>query len=123
MAVIMIGTLWIAGIRAPWSPKFEARPLPVEVVGVPSRQALRGAQVFYAEGCQYCHAVAGYGGQRGPNLTNVAERLPAEQITIAILDGRTGMPSYAGILAPEEVQALVAFLQSVEADAATKGTQ
>ena len=51
------------------------------------------AECFQAEGCQFCHAIAGQGGQCGPNLTNVAERLPIEQITISILDGRKGMPA------------------------------
>jgi ubiquinol-cytochrome c reductase cytochrome b subunit len=112
IAVIMVGTLWIAGIRAPWSPAFEAEALAPEVVATTNEQVRRGAEIFHQEGCQFCHAVAGQGGQRGPNLTNVANRLPTEQITIAILDGRQGMPSYAGTLKPDEVQALVAFFQA-----------
>ncbi len=120
MVVVMVGTLWIAGIRAPWSPEFEAEALSPAVAGGASVQVRRGAEIFHAEGCQFCHAIAGQGGRRGPNLTDVAERLPVEQITISILDGREGMPAYAGTLTPEEVRALVAFLQA-QADQ-TSGT-
>jgi ubiquinol-cytochrome c reductase cytochrome b subunit len=98
IVVIMIGTLWIAGEQAPWSPHFEAQPLSPEVLPTSDEQVRRGAELFHAEGCIYCHSYAGQGGQRGPNLTNVSERLPPEQIAIAILDGRTNMPSYAGTL-------------------------
>jgi ubiquinol-cytochrome c reductase cytochrome b subunit len=72
----------------------------------------RGAQIFYNEGCQFCHAYAGQGGQRGPSLTTVGDRLSREQITISILNGRRNMPAYGNTLTPDELEALVAFLQS-----------
>ena len=56
--------------------------------------------------------MAGNGGQRGPNLTTVGARLSPEQITIRILNGGNNMPSYASILKPDELDALVAFLRS-----------
>lgn len=123
MVVIMVGSLWIAGVRAPWSPEFEAQALSQDVVGTTSAQVRRGAEIFHAEGCQFCHTIAGQGGQRGPDLTTVADRLPSEQITIAILDGRQGMPAYAGTLTPEELSALVAFLQSRQATETTGSSQ
>jgi ubiquinol-cytochrome c reductase cytochrome b subunit len=110
--VIMIGTLWIVGVQAPWSPNFEAETLASDVVPAGTEQVRQGAQLFHDEGCIYCHAYANQGGQRGPNLSNVSERLPPEQIGIAILDGREGMPSYATTLSPQEVEALVAFLRA-----------
>jgi ubiquinol-cytochrome c reductase cytochrome b subunit len=112
IVVLMVGSLWIAGIRAPWSPEFEVQPLPPAVVGPVGSEIRQGAELFTAQGCQYCHAVGGVGGLRGPVLTGVSERLPAEQIAIAILAGRPGMPSYANTLTPDEVRALVAFLQA-----------
>jgi ubiquinol-cytochrome c reductase cytochrome b subunit len=112
LVVIMIGGLWLAGVRAPWSPNFAAQPLPPDVVGTTNAQAQQGALLFHAKGCQYCHMYAGQGGQRGPDLTNVGDRLTTEQISIAILNGRPNMPAFAGTLKPEEVNALVAFLQS-----------
>jgi ubiquinol-cytochrome c reductase cytochrome b subunit len=112
MAVIMVGTLWIAGVRAPWSPAFQAQAVPPGAIAGTSAQVRTGAEIFHAEGCQFCHTFAGQGGQRGPNLTNVGDRLSTEQITISILNGRRNMPSYANTLNPEELRALVAFLQS-----------
>jgi ubiquinol-cytochrome c reductase cytochrome b subunit len=114
IVVVMVGTLWRTGVNAPWSPDFEAEQLPIEVIPAGDQRVAQGAQIFYNEGCIYCHAYAEQGGLRGPNLTNVSERLSAEQITIAILAGREaqGMPAYAGTLTVEEVQALVAFFQA-----------
>lgn len=110
--VTMIGALWSAGARSPWSPDFSARPLPVEVVGASSGPLYQGARLFYEKGCEFCHNVAGRGGDRGPNLTYVADRLTKADITIRILDGGTNMPAFAGILKPEELDALLAFMTS-----------
>jgi ubiquinol-cytochrome c reductase cytochrome b subunit len=112
MVVIMIGTLWQAGERAPWSPNFAAQALPQQIVGATSGQVQQGALLFHSKGCQYCHAIEGHGGQRGPSLSNVSDRLTPAQLTITILNGRRNMPAYASALAPQEVNALVAFLQS-----------
>lgn len=112
LVLIMIGTLWQVAVRAPWSPQFEVQPLSASVVGTTSGPVAQGAQLFNAKGCQYCHAVNGQGGSRGPDLTNVAKRLTQEQITIRILNGGANMPAYGGNLTPDEVNALVAFLRS-----------
>jgi mono/diheme cytochrome c family protein len=72
----------------------------------------QGAQLFHAKGCEYCHSFAGNGGARGPDLTHVADRLTQDYITISILNGRRNMPAFAGFLTPQELNALVAFLES-----------
>jgi len=115
MVVLMIGSLWLVGERAPWSPNFAAQPISPEVVAAAGGQAQQGALLFHAKGCQFCHTFAGQGGRRGPDLTNVADRLTREKIAISILNGRTNMPAFAGILKPEELNDLVAFLQSQQA--------
>jgi ubiquinol-cytochrome c reductase cytochrome b subunit len=112
VVLIMIGTLWQVAARAPWSPHFEVQPLSAQVVGTTSGPVAQGAQLFNAKGCQYCHAVNGQGGSRGPDLTNVANRLPQEQITIRILNGGDNMPAYGGNLSPDELNAIIAFLKS-----------
>jgi ubiquinol-cytochrome c reductase cytochrome b subunit len=112
LVVLMIGTLWLTGERAPWSPNFAAQPLSAAALGGVSGQAQQGALLFNQKGCQFCHAFAGQGGQRGPDLTHVGDRLTTEQIAIAILNGRPNMPAFAGALKPEEVNDLIAFLQS-----------
>ncbi|MGI8858027.1 MAG: cytochrome b N-terminal domain-containing protein [Thermomicrobiales bacterium] len=112
IVLIMIGTLWQVAVRAPWSPQFDVQPLSAQVVGTTSGPIAQGAQLFNAKGCQYCHAVNGQGGNRGPDLTNVANRLPQEQITIRILNGGDNMPAYGGNLSPDELNAIIAFLKS-----------
>ena len=112
VVLIMIGTLWQVAVRAPWSPQFDVQPLSAQVVGTTSGPVAQGAQLFNAKGCQYCHAVNGQGGNRGPDLTQVTNRLTQDAITIRILNGGGNMPAYGGNLTPDELNAIVAFLKS-----------
>jgi ubiquinol-cytochrome c reductase cytochrome b subunit len=100
------------GVLAPWSPRFEAQPLPAEVVNSTDSQVVAGADLFYKRGCEYCHTISGYGGLRGPDLTYVGSRLSTTAMQIRILNGGHNMPAFGAILTPEEVNTLVAFLQS-----------
>jgi ubiquinol-cytochrome c reductase cytochrome b subunit len=115
LIVLMIGSLWRAGERAPWSPHFDLPPAQQNVTASQSALAQQGALLFRQEGCQFCHTFQGVGGVRGPNLTNIAERISPEVMTTSILAGRNNMPSYAHTLTPDQVRALVAFLQSTTA--------
>ena len=45
-------------------------------------------------------------------MTDVASRLTPQQMTIRILNGATNMPSFAAILKADELDAIVAFLQT-----------
>jgi ubiquinol-cytochrome c reductase cytochrome b subunit len=110
--VLMVGTLWIAGEQADWSPNFDAPPLPAGVVNSTDPHVINGSKLFLSKGCEYCHTVSGYGGKRGPNLTTVGGRLSANQLTTRILTGGNNMPAYGSILTPQELNDLVAFLES-----------
>ena len=112
LSVIMIGALWWEGQQSPWSPNFEAQPLSEKVVGATSGPVFTGAQLFHAKGCLNCHLIQGFGGRRGPNLTYIADELTRDNMIIRIVNGGTNMPAYGSSLKPQEVDALVAFLQS-----------
>jgi len=112
MTVVMIATLWVEGVKSPWSPNFKAQPLSASVIGVTNGPVFLGAQLFHDKGCLNCHLVAGDGGRRGPDLTDVADRLSKNQIILRIANGAVNMPAYAGNLTPAEMDVLVAFLQS-----------
>jgi ubiquinol-cytochrome c reductase cytochrome b subunit len=115
-AIIVVGVFVIlvaltqAGYKAPWSPRFDAKPIPESVVGASSGPVYEGAQVFDKKGCLYCHRIAGHGGLRGPDLSTVASRLTRRQLIIRIMNGAHNMPAFAGILTPTELNNLLAFL-------------
>jgi ubiquinol-cytochrome c reductase cytochrome b subunit len=110
--VFIIGHYWSIGLVAPWSPRFGAKPLPASVVQAATPEVARGASLIYAKGSEYCHTVSGYGGIRGPDLTDAGDRMTGDQIKTRIYSGATNMPSYTAILTRDEVAALTAFLES-----------
>ncbi len=56
---------------------------------------------------------AATGGLRGPALDNTATRLTHDQIIRQILQGGGNMPAYGKNLSPAEVNAIVAFLETM----------
>jgi len=111
-SVLMIGSLWIAGSNSSWSPNFEAKPLPADVVGASSGIVADGARLFHDRACLNCHLIEEHGGRRGPNLTFVADRLTQSDLILRIVNGGHNMPAYGKILQPHELDALVAFLET-----------
>jgi ubiquinol-cytochrome c reductase cytochrome b subunit len=112
LSVIMIGSLWIAGAKSPWSPNFDPRPLPEKVVGATSGPIVTGAKLFRERGCLNCHLIHGYGGRRGPDLTYVGDKLSKSDIIIRIVNGGVNMPAFGKMLTPEELADITAFVQS-----------
>jgi ubiquinol-cytochrome c reductase cytochrome b subunit len=112
MIVLSIVAFWIEGSIAPWSPKFDAQPLSAALVGTTSLPIVTGAQLFHDKGCEFCHTVDGQGGMRGPDLTDVAHRLTVNDLRVKIANGGGNMPSFAGLLTHDDLDNLVAFLES-----------
>lgn len=113
MCVLMIGIMTVSGDLAGWSPRFNATPLPNNLIGAPSSsQIAAGAQLWHTKTCEYCHQIDGHGGIRGPDLSEVGSTLTPADITIRILNGGDNMPAFAPILKPDELNDLVAFLSS-----------
>jgi ubiquinol-cytochrome c reductase cytochrome b subunit len=106
----MIVVFWVAGERAGWSPDFEVPPLTAQLVRSDDPTVIEGATLFHDKGCAFCHAIQGLGGERGPDLTDVAARMSPDQITTRITNGSPNMPAYVRVLTPEETRAIVAFL-------------
>jgi ubiquinol-cytochrome c reductase cytochrome b subunit len=103
---------WIAGERADWSPDFRAKALPASLVASQDPVVTTGARLFHEKGCEFCHQIGGYGGRRGPDLSDVAARMRPDEITARITNGGPNMPAYVRTLTPDETRALVQFLST-----------
>ena len=110
--VIGIGVLWFIGIKAPWSPAFDAKPLTAEIIGATSGPVARGGHQFNYRGCLFCHTISGHGGKRGPDLTTIGNRLTGPEMMIRIANGGYNMPEFASILSAQDFDDLVTFLRS-----------
>jgi len=111
-----LGTLIYLGTYAPWSPHMEAwsgAPTPVQYVQGRSPLELQGALVLQNKQCRNCHSLGGAGGMRGPALDGVATRLTRDQLIRQVIQGGGNMPAYGKNLTPQEVTALVAFMQTL----------
>lgn len=109
--ILAISSLWYIGNGEPWHPRFDAKPLSSSMI-LPnaSLQVKSGIELFNTEGCLYCHRIGGQGGIRGPELTNIQNRLTKEQIIIRIVNGAENMPAYGGSLSKQELADIVKFL-------------
>jgi ubiquinol-cytochrome c reductase cytochrome b subunit len=87
-------------------------PLSEKVIGVASGPIFEGGRLFHDKACLNCHLIQGYGGRRGPDLTYIGDQLTRDNIIIRIVNGGGNMPAFGSSLKPNEVDALVASLQS-----------
>jgi ubiquinol-cytochrome c reductase cytochrome b subunit len=112
MVVTFVGALLVIGNKAPWSARFEAVPLPEKVVNSTDPTVMQGAHLFHQMACQYCHSIKGLGGKVGPDLTFVGRRLNEQQMKIRIVNGGHNMPSFGQTLTKDQLDQIVAFLQT-----------
>jgi ubiquinol-cytochrome c reductase cytochrome b subunit len=116
LIVVTVVTLASLGVMAPWSPVMDAwssLPTPVRYVQGRTPLELRGALVLQNKQCRNCHSLGGEGGRRGPALDDVGTRLTRDQLVRQVLQGGGNMPAYGKNLRPAEVNALVAFLETL----------
>jgi len=114
--LVTVVTLATLGVLVPWSPVMDAWsgvPTPASYVKGRSPLELQGAIVIQNKQCRNCHALDGTGGRRGPDLTGVGTRLTRDQLIRQVLQGGGNMPAYGKNLAPAEVTAVVAFMQTL----------
>lgn len=79
--------------------------------------SLRLAALTYAETCVVCHRISGDGGRLGPDLTRVGGARDRAALTSVIEDasevfGDTDMPTFKNRLTPEQIAALVKYLEA-----------
>ena len=112
VVVAIIVSLTIEGNKAPWSPRFDVKPLEYSILKNPSPEVEKGMDLFYKKGCLFCHKIGANGGFRGPDLTKIQERLNTQEMTIRIVNGGEYMPAFGGSLSDAEMEAILAFLNS-----------
>jgi mono/diheme cytochrome c family protein len=92
--------------------------------GQDAAQIKRGQEVYAAQKCQMCHAIAGKGGKQNP-LDGVGAKLsaedirrwithPAEMTAKAKSTKKPPMPAKYASLPPADLDALVAYMQSLK---------
>jgi len=111
---VFVISLLVIGLKAPWSPHFNTKQLPLSAIksNNPDSTIINGVQLFYSKGCEYCHKVNNYGGIDGPDLTTIGNRLSIEELKVRIVNGGKNMPAFGGILKKEELDNIVSFLIS-----------
>ena len=120
MSVIIIGVFWRKAELHPWVPDFTAQYLPASIVASTDPSVVRGALLFHERGCEYCHDISGYGGHRGPDLSEIGSQITRQQMTVFIMNGGYNMPPFAAVLKAGEADDLLAFLQSRTAKLANR---
>jgi ubiquinol-cytochrome c reductase cytochrome b subunit len=116
---VVFGILTHLGTYTPWSPKMSAwsgDAVPVKYIHNRTPLELQGANVLQEKQCRNCHMLGGVGGERGPALDGVADRLTEDQLIRQVLQGGGNMPAYGKNLSPPQVTALVAFLETLHPD-------
>jgi ubiquinol-cytochrome c reductase cytochrome b subunit len=114
--LLVIGVLAYMGETSPWSPHMEAwsgSPVPVQYIKKLTPLEMHGALVFQNKQCRNCHSLGGVGGQRGPALDEVANKLTRDEMIRQVIQGGGNMPAYGKKLSPAEVDALVSFMSKL----------
>jgi ubiquinol-cytochrome c reductase cytochrome b subunit len=111
--LLVVCVLAYEGAISPWSPKMDAwsgNAIPVKYVRGRTPLQLHGAAIFQNKQCRNCHSLGNQGGQRGPALDYVADRLTRMELIRQVVQGGGNMPAYGKKLSPAEVEALVDFM-------------
>lgn len=89
-----------------------------------SNPAVTGEQLVADYNCRRCHRVGGGGSLKAPDLAGVTERLDDVSLRLWLrnpkaVKGNTPMPNFH--LSDSEVEAIVAYLQKLDASASSAG--
>jgi ubiquinol-cytochrome c reductase cytochrome b subunit len=114
IAGVTFTVLTLVGYQENWKPLLDSSFSPPALhryANLTPSQEL-GRQAFGSYACTSCHIIDGIGGHRGPDLSDVGDRLNLGQFTWRINNGGGGMPAYGNILTPTRLEDIVAFLQT-----------
>lgn len=116
IAALATFVLILLGYQENWKPElsnsFSTVPLPTAYYSALPPVSRAGGRLFGDYACTSCHQINKIGGHRGPNLTDVGDRLTYGQLTWRIANGGGGMPAYGNILKAAQVNDLVNFLET-----------
>jgi ubiquinol-cytochrome c reductase cytochrome b subunit len=116
LVAIALGTFTKLATYSPWSPIMDGwsgDPLPVSFLnGRPPLQR-QGALVFQGKQRRNCHSIGGSGCPPGLALDSVATTMTRDQLVRQVIQGGGNMSAYGKNLNPDEVTALVSFLETL----------
>lgn len=92
---------------------WSSNPVPPKLIREASPVERQGASIFQGKQCRNCHAIGGVGGERGPALDDVATRMTLDELRFKVVTGGGNMPAYGKNLSPAQIEALVAFLDTL----------
>jgi len=113
---VCFATLTQYGMTTPWSPHMDAwssNPVPPKLIQQASPVVRQGAIIFQGKQCRNCHSVGGMGGERGPALDDIGATMTLDELRFKVVTGGGNMPAYGKNLSPQEIEALVAFLDTL----------
>jgi menaquinol-cytochrome c reductase cytochrome b/c subunit len=119
--IVAIGYLTFLGAEA-GAPTVIEQPTPARVANLGSgmlEQYEAGKQVTAQSGCLACHKIGENGNAGpGPELTEIAARLPGEAIARTLVNPTAPMPSFRQLQEeePEKFNAMVTYLSQLKGD-------
>lgn len=98
---------------------FEATPPATVAAGKFSAVEESGKRLYQAQNCAVCHAIKGVGGQAGPDLAGVGERMEAAKVHEYIenpkaINPNATMPGFLPPLTHEEVEQVTRYLLALK---------
>jgi len=104
-------------MRKPFEPELSSASLLAANVALADPLAAKGKTIFEAQSCNACHGDGGVGTAAGPALVGIAAKLPPDRVAELLKRPTTkmtagGMPDVN--LPPDDLKALVAFLESLK---------
>jgi ubiquinol-cytochrome c reductase cytochrome b subunit len=104
-------------MRKPFEPELSSASLAAANVTLSDPLAARGKTVFEAHSCNACHGDGGVGTAAGPALAGIAAKVSPEQLA-ELFKHPTAKMNAGGMppvdLPPDELKALIAYLESLK---------